>query len=72
MDIRIKFGNKIKELRNQKGLSQENLAHLADLDRTYIPGIESGNRNVSIVVIEKLARALEIELTEILNFNDKK
>lgn len=72
MDIRIKFGNKIKKLRNQKGLSQENLAHLADLDRTYIPGIEAGSRNVSIVVIEKLARAFDIELTEILNFNDKK
>jgi transcriptional regulator with XRE-family HTH domain len=70
MDIRIKFGNKIKFLRNQKNWSQEKLAHEADLDRTYIPSIESGRRNVSIVVIEKLAKALNVDLTEILDFKN--
>jgi transcriptional regulator with XRE-family HTH domain len=68
MDIKIQFGLKIKQLRIEKGLSQEALAHKADIDRTYVPGIESGKRNVSIVVIEKLAKALTIELTEIMNF----
>jgi transcriptional regulator with XRE-family HTH domain len=69
MDIKIKFGNKIKFLRSQKGWSQETLAYKADLNRTYVPGIEAGKRNVSILVIEKLAKALNVDLTEILNFN---
>jgi transcriptional regulator with XRE-family HTH domain len=68
MDIKIQFGLKVKQLRNEKGWSQEALAHKADIDRTYLPGIESGKRNVSIVVIEKLAKALKVDLTEIMNF----
>lgn len=65
MDIKIRFGNKIKSLRERKGFSQEKLAHIADLDRTYISGIERGERNVSIQVVEKLAKAFEIEIKEI-------
>lgn len=56
-DIKNKFGLRVKELRISKGYSQEKLAELSDLDRTYIPGIESGKRNVSIVVVEKIGRA---------------
>jgi transcriptional regulator with XRE-family HTH domain len=70
MDIRKKFGLKIKELRLAKGWSQEKLAQKADLDRTYITGIETGKRNVSIVVIEKLGIALNEKIIEILNFNN--
>ena len=66
-DIRKKFGAKIKELRISNGFSQEKLAELSDLDRTYIPGIESGKRNVSLVVIEKIAKAFNIRLSELLN-----
>ena len=44
-DVKIKFGLKVKQLRIYKGYSQEKLAELADLDRTYIPGIENGKRN---------------------------
>lgn len=66
-DIKIKFGQRIKEIRLTKGYSQEKLAELSDLDRTYIPGIESGKRNVSLVVIEKIAKAFKIRLTELLN-----
>jgi transcriptional regulator with XRE-family HTH domain len=69
MDIKKRFGKKVKTLRIEKGWSQEKLALTADLDRTYVPGIEAGRRNVSIVVIEKLAKALNVDLTEILNFN---
>lgn len=65
MDIRKKFGSKIKDLRLQAGLSQERLAHEADLDRTYIPGIEKGERNVSLLVIEKLAKAFKVEVKEL-------
>lgn len=66
-DIREKFGARIKELRISKGYSQEKLAELSDLDRTYIPGIESGKRNVSLVVIEKIAKAFNTTLSELLN-----
>lgn len=67
MDIKQKFGKRLKELRLKKGLSQEALANIADLDRTYIPSIEKGERNVSITVIEKLAKALEVKITHIFN-----
>jgi transcriptional regulator with XRE-family HTH domain len=66
-DIRIKLGLRIRELRISKGYSQEKLAELSDLDRTYIPGIESGKRNVSIVVIEKISKAFAISISELLN-----
>jgi transcriptional regulator with XRE-family HTH domain len=70
MDIKKKFGQKIKDLRLAKCWSQEKLAQKADLDRTYITGIETGKRNVSIVVIEKLGIALNVKLIELLNFNN--
>ena len=49
-DIKVTFGNRVKELRLKKAISQEKLAELVDLDRTYIPGIEAGRRNVSLSV----------------------
>ena len=64
-DVRVKFGQRVKELRLSKGYSQEKLAELSDLDRTYIPGIENGKRNVSIVVIEKIAIALGVTISEL-------
>ena len=66
MDIRQKFGNKIKLLRLEKSYSQEEFAYKATIDRTYISDIEKGERNVSILIIEKLAKALEIEVFELL------
>ena len=65
MDIKKKFGENLKRLRLEKGLSQESLALSADIDRTYIPSIEKGERNVSITVAEKLAIALNIEISEL-------
>lgn len=67
MNIKRKFGQKIKQLRLEKKMSQEALAHAADLDRTYIPSIEKGERNVSIEVIAKLAKALGVEISELFN-----
>ena len=64
-DIKIRFGRRLRELRLEKGWSQETLANLAEIDRTYIPGIESGKRNVSLVVIEKLANVFDITISEI-------
>lgn len=63
MDIKKKFGETVKRLRLEKGLSQEALALEADIDRTYIPGIEKGERNVSITIIEKLAKALNVSIS---------
>lgn len=64
MDIKQKFGKNLKRLRLEKGISQETLALTADLDRTYIPSIEKGLRNVSITVLEKLAIALNADISE--------
>lgn len=69
MDIRIMVGKRVKELRNQLGISQEELADLADLDRTYITSVECGKRNISIVNIEKLASALNVTLKEFFDLN---
>lgn len=66
MDIKKIFGKNVKRLRIEKGWSQEKLALNADLDRTYIPSIEKGVRNVSITVIEKIANALEVKIIELL------
>jgi len=63
MEIKEKFGKQVKKIRIEKGLSQEALALSADLDRTYIPSIEKGERNVSITVIEKIAKALNVKIS---------
>jgi transcriptional regulator with XRE-family HTH domain len=64
MNIKQKFGIKLRQLRLERALSQEKLAHLAEIDRTYLPGIEKGERNVSLSVIEKLAKALKIQIAD--------
>lgn len=64
------FGNRVRELRKQQGISQEGLAGLADLDRTYIGGIERGIRNPSLRNIGKIARALGINIKELFEFKN--
>ena len=59
MDIRTKIGLRIRELRKAKGLSQEQLALKAEIDRTYMASVENGKRNVAIVNIEKIIVALD-------------
>ena len=68
MDIKLLVGKRVRELRNSIGISQEELADLADLDRTYITSVECGKRNISIVNIEKLANALNTTVKEFFNF----
>ena len=68
MDVKILVGKRVKELRNKLGISQEELADLAELYRTYITSVECGRRNISIVNIEKLATALKVTLKEFFNF----
>ena len=68
MDIKLSVGKRVKELRNKLGISQEEFADLAGLDSTYIASVECGKRNISIVNIEKLARALKVSLAEFFTF----
>ena len=68
MDIRILVGKRVKDLRNKLGISQEELADIAQLDRTYITSVECGRRNISIVNIEKLVKALNVSLSEFFDF----
>ena len=64
------FGIRLKSLRLQKCFSQEQLGLIAELDRTYISGIERGLRNVSLINLERLALALNVEPAELLNFSE--
>ncbi len=75
MEIKTKIGNRVKALRIVKCLSQSDLAFCSDLVRSYIAGVESGKRNVSIVNIEKIATALEVSIKEFFedeSFGEKK
>jgi len=63
-NLHNKIGQKIKEIRNNKNLSQEKLANIADIDRTYLPDIEKGNRKISIQILNKITNALEIRLSD--------
>ncbi len=61
-----KFGKQVRQLRKGLGLSQEDLAELTDLHRTYIGGIERGERNVALINIVRLAKALNVSPSELL------
>lgn len=63
--ITERFGQRIKEIRNNQGISQEKFALLIDMDRTYYASVESGKRNVSINNIEKIARGFNMSLEEL-------
>ncbi|MCM8568907.1 helix-turn-helix domain-containing protein [Gramella jeungdoensis] len=69
MTAQLKVGKRILHLRNDLGLSQEKLALKADIDRTYLTGVENGKRNISIKNIEKICKALEISLKDFFNDN---
>jgi transcriptional regulator with XRE-family HTH domain len=64
-DIRIRFGRAVRQKRHKLRVSQEAFADLCGLDRTYIGGIERGERNVALLNIEKIARALKLSLSEL-------
>jgi transcriptional regulator with XRE-family HTH domain len=65
MDIKLTFGQRIKDLRTKKGISQEKLAEFSDLHRTYISSIELGKRNVALENIEKLSKALDCKIEDL-------
>jgi transcriptional regulator with XRE-family HTH domain len=66
-DIKKLIGDRIRDLRKKKGLSQEELGWKAKLHYTYIGGIERGEKNVSIITLSKIAKGLGISVKEIFN-----
>lgn len=65
-EILIQFGNRVKALRKAQNMSQEDLADAAGLHRTYIGMIERAEKNITLVNIEKIAKALKIKIKDIL------
>lgn len=62
------FGERVRVLRQSRGISQEALALAAGLDRTYVGGVERGERNISLINIQKIAQALDVSPADLLRF----
>ncbi len=65
-DIKVLFGQNLRKIRIGKNISQEELAFRSGLHRTYVSSVERGERNISLENIEKLARALEIPMNDLM------
>lgn len=64
-DILSDFGNRLRKLRIEKGVSQEKFADLTQLDRTYVSGLERGKRNPSYLILLKIAKSLNISVKDL-------
>ena len=64
MDIKKRVGLNLQRLRRDKNLSQEELAHRAEVHQTYLSGVETGKRNPSIEVLSRIAGALSVDIEE--------
>jgi transcriptional regulator with XRE-family HTH domain len=67
MDVRRRVGLNVKNVRRERGLSQEGLAFECGLHRTYVSGVERGIRNPTVVVLEKIAEALKVPAGRLLD-----
>ncbi len=65
--ILVKFGKRIREVRVKRGLSQEALADIANVHRTYIGMVERAEKNITLLNIQKLAKALKIDIRELFD-----
>jgi transcriptional regulator with XRE-family HTH domain len=65
MDVRLRVGLNVQALRRHRGLSQEELAHQAELHQTYLSGVERGRRNPSLLVLARIAAALQVDLEDL-------
>ena len=72
MDIRRQVGLNVRRFRNERGLSQEGLAHECGLHRTYISGVERGIRNPTVLVLQKIADALNVSAAQLLMVDGSK
>jgi transcriptional regulator with XRE-family HTH domain len=66
-DWRAIVGRNVRRLRQQRGMTQEQLAFEAEIDLTYVGGIERGKRNPSLLVMARIAKALSVQLTKLLS-----
>jgi ribosome-binding protein aMBF1 (putative translation factor) len=64
--VLVRFGQRLRAVRQEKGVSQEKLADLAGLHRTYVSSVERGQRNISLLNIERLASALGVKLVDLM------
>ena len=64
-DIRILFGLRVRKLRQARGLSQETFADESNIDRSYVGGVERGERNISLINIKKIAESLDVSIDRI-------
>lgn len=71
-DVMARFGTRLRDVRENAGISQEKLAELAKLHRTYVSSVERGKRNISLVNIERLADALGVSMKELMPEGEKK
>lgn len=65
-DVMMRFGSHLRQVRKKQGISQEKLAEMAGLHRTYVSSIERGERNVSLINIERLAQALSTTMASLM------
>ncbi len=69
MGIQERVSKNIQRIRREKGLSQEDIAHRSDIHQTYLSGVEGGKRNPSILVLERIAKALKVDISEFFRNN---
>ena len=67
----LAFGKAVRKARMAQGISQEGLADLAGLHRTYVGDVERGERNISLVNMSKIAHALHMKLSELVSNSEK-
>lgn len=65
-DVLVRFGQRLRQIREKQGVSQERLAELAGLHRTYVSLVERGRCNISLLNVEKLAAALEVTMARLM------
>lgn len=71
MDIRVKFGERVRLRREELGLSQEEFAFQSGIHRTYVSGVERGVRNPSLTMVERIAKGLDMSFSELLDCQNR-
>ena len=65
MDVQTRVGKNLQKLRRERDLTQEDVAHKANLHQTYLSGVEGGKRNPSIVALDRIAKALGVDVARL-------